>query len=149
VGAITKLGSDEAMSVLTPEFLSLVPGFFATEVEESVRSMESFLRLCFVEEPSAADLYLMLGYNLSVPPSVRQALFSRSLDNDDLLPEIRKPVLITHGAEDAIVKPAVVDQHKASMAHAQPHVMANAGHAHFWDDAASFNRRLRSFAESL
>ena len=30
VGAITKLGSDEAMSVLTPEFLNLVPGFFGT-----------------------------------------------------------------------------------------------------------------------
>ena len=149
VGAITKLGSDEAMSVLTPEFLSLVPGFFATEVEESVRSLESLLRMCFVQEPSAADLYLMLGYNLSVPPYVRQALLSRSFDNDDLLPRIRKPVLITHGADDAIVKPAVVDQHKASMAHAQIHVMAKAGHAPFWDDAASFNRRLRAFSESL
>lgn len=149
VGAITKLGSDEATSVLTPEFLNLVPGFFATEVEESVRSLESLLRMCFVQEPSATDLYLMLGYNLSVPPYVRQALFSRSFDNDDLLPKIRKPVLITHGAEDAIVKPAVVDQHKASMAHAQIHVMANAGHAPFWDDAASFNRRLRGFSENL
>lgn len=149
VSGITKLGSDEAMSVLTPEFLNLVPGFFATQVEESVRSLESLLRTCFVQEPSAADLYLMLGYNLAVPPYVRQALFSRSFNNDDLLPKIRKPVLITHGADDAIVKPAVVDQHKASMAHAQIHVMANAGHAPFWDDAASFNRRLRAFSESL
>jgi non-heme chloroperoxidase len=91
----------------------------------------------------------MLGYNLSVPPYVREALLSRSLDNDDLLPEIRKPVLITHGAEDAVVKPAIVDQHKSSIAHAQIHVIANAGHAAFWDDAASFNRRLRSFSESL
>ena len=105
--------------------------------------------MCFAQEPSAADLYLMLGSNLSVPPYVRQALFSRSFDNDDLLPRIRKPVLITHGADDAIAKPAVVDQHKASMAHAQIHMMANAGHAPFWDDAASFNRRLRAFSESL
>ncbi|MGH9176848.1 MAG: alpha/beta fold hydrolase, partial [Vicinamibacterales bacterium] len=105
VGGITKLGSDEALSVLTPEFLQLIPGFFATEVEESARSLESLLRMCLVQEPSAADLYLMLGYNLSVPPFVRQALFSRSFDNDDLLPSIRKPVLITHGADDAIVKP--------------------------------------------
>jgi non-heme chloroperoxidase len=51
VGAITKLGSDEAMSVITPEFLNLVPGFFATDVEESVRSLESLVRLCFVREP--------------------------------------------------------------------------------------------------
>ena len=32
------------------------------------------------------------------------------------------------------------------MAHAQLHVMANAGHAPFWDDAAGFNRRLREFS---
>jgi non-heme chloroperoxidase len=149
VGAITKLGSDEAMSVLTPEFLSLAPGFFSAQVEESVGSLESLLRMCFVQEPSAADLYLMLGYNLSVPPYVRQAMFSRLFDNDDLLPKIRKPVLITHGADDAIVKPAAVDQHKAGMGHAQIQMMANAGHAPFWEDAASFNRRLQEFAESL
>jgi hypothetical protein len=27
--------------------------------------------------------------------------------------------------------------------------VANAGHAAFWDDAASFNRRLQAFCESL
>jgi pimeloyl-ACP methyl ester carboxylesterase len=35
------------------------------------------------------------------------------------------------------------------MTHAQVHVMADAGHAPFWDDAASFNLRLREFAESF
>jgi non-heme chloroperoxidase len=149
VGAATKLGSEEAMSVLTPEFLSLVPGFFATDVLESVRSLESLLRLCFAREPPAEELYLMLGYNVSVPPHVRQALFSRSLDNDDLLSKLSKPVLITHGDVDAIVRPAVVEQHKAVITHAQINVMTNAGHAPFWDDAATFNRRLREFAQSL
>ncbi len=89
----------------------------------------------------------MLGYNVSVPPYVRQALFSRSFDNDDLLPRIRKPVLITHGVDDAVVKPAAVDQHKAGIAHAQIH-MPKAGHAPFWDDAATFNRRLRAFVSA-
>ena len=149
VGGITKLGTDEAMSVLTPAFLDLAPGFFATDVQQSVRSLESLLRMCFAREPSAADLYLMLGYNVLVPPHVRQAMLSRSIDNDDLLPAIRKPVLITHGADDAVVKPHVVEQHKASITHAQIHVMTNAGHAPFWDDAASFNGRLRVFCESL
>lgn len=149
VGGVTKLGSDEATSVLAAEFLNLVPGFFATETETSVRSMESLLRLCFAQEPSAEDLYLMLGCNLSVPPYVRQALLARTLDNDDLMSEIRKPVLITHGLSDAIVKPAAVKQHQTRLGHAQIHMMANTGHAPFWDDAAAFNRRLRAFAESL
>jgi non-heme chloroperoxidase len=149
VGAVTKLGGEEAMSVLTPEFLSLVPKFFSADTETSVRSLKSLLRLCFNSEPSLSELYLMLGYNVSVPPHVRQALFSRSFSNDDLLQKIRKPVLITHGVADAIVKPAVVDQHKAAMPHAQVQSMANTGHAAFWDDATGFNRHLHAFCESL
>ncbi len=149
VGGITKLGSDEALAVLTPEFLGLVPSFFSTDPEESRQGLESLLRLCFAQQPSAEDLDKMLEYNLSVPPYVRQGMFSRAFDNDDLLPELRKPVLVTHGAGDAVVKPAVVDQQLSAVTHAQVHLMANAGHAPFWDDAPTFNRRLREFAESL
>jgi pimeloyl-ACP methyl ester carboxylesterase len=149
VGAVSKLGSDQALAVLTPAFLGLVPGFFATDLEQGVRSVESLLRACFVQPPLPAELYLMLGYNLTVPPHIRQALLSRSFDNDDLLPKIRKPVLISHGAEDAVVRPIAADQHKAGIPHAQVHLMTNAGHACFWDDAPAFNKRLRQFAETL
>jgi non-heme chloroperoxidase len=107
------------------------------------------MHMCFTQELSPEDLYLMLGYNLSVPPYVRQALFSRSVDNDDLLPTIRKPVLIVHGAQDANLKLAIVDQHKAGLAHAQVQVMPGVGHAPFWDDAAGFNGHLRAFCERL
>jgi pimeloyl-ACP methyl ester carboxylesterase len=143
IGGVTKLGSEAAMSVLTPQFLGLVQGFFAADVEVSVSSLECLLRLCF-EELSAEELYTMLGFNVSVPPYVRQALFSRCFDNEDLLPKIRKPVLITHGINDSVVKTTAVDQHKASIAHAQVD-MRKAGHAPFWDDAAGFNRRLLEF----
>jgi pimeloyl-ACP methyl ester carboxylesterase len=54
-----------------------------------------------------------------------------------------------HGAQDAVVKPAIVDQYKASIAHAQIQVMPGAGHAPFWDDAETFNEHLRTFCESL
>src|SRR5687768_11702957 len=50
VGAVTTLGTDEAMSVITPEFLSLVPGFFSTDAEENERSLASLLRLCCASE---------------------------------------------------------------------------------------------------
>ena len=91
----------------------------------------------------------MTGYNVSVPPYVRQALFSRAFDNDDLLAKIRKPVLLTHGAKDAAIKPAVVDQHKSLIPHAQIQLLQNSGHAPFWDEAAAFNERLRTFASSI
>jgi pimeloyl-ACP methyl ester carboxylesterase len=148
-GGITKLGSEDALSVLTPEFLGLVPSLLSTDAEESVRGLESLVRLFFVHEPAPPDLYLMLGYNVSVPPYVRQGLFSRSLENDDLLPTIGKPVLITHGTEEAIVKPSAVDQHKAGIPHAEVQMIPSTGHATFWDDAPAFNQGLRTFAASV
>ena len=149
VGAITKLGSEAALSVLTPEILALVPGLFASGVDESIGSLESFVRMCFAREPSRSDLYTMLGYNACVPPVVRQALFSRILDNDDLLPAIRTPVLITHGAADAVVKREAVEQLRAGIPHARVHVIPDTGHAVFWDDAVSFNEELRNFCEEV
>jgi len=51
VGGITRLGSEQAMSVLTPEFLNLIPGFLATDVDESVRSLEALLECSSSESP--------------------------------------------------------------------------------------------------
>ena len=149
VDGVTKLGSEAAASVLTPEFLAVLPGLFSSDVGESVRGLDSLLHLCFTREPALSDLYTMLGFSVSVPPFVRQALLTRVVDNDDLLPAIAKPVLITHGALDAIVRQEVVAQHRARLPHAQIHIMPDAGHAAFWDDAAAFNRRLGAFREEV
>lgn len=147
VGGVTKLGSEEAVAVLTAEFLNLVPGFFSSDAEECVRSLGSLLRTCFAENLSREDWYRMLGYSVSVPPYVRQALFSRAFDNDDLLPKLRKPVLITHGTRDAVVKPTVIEQQMGRIGSAKIRRMAT-GRACFWDDAAAYNKCLREFVEA-
>jgi len=149
VGALTELGTEAAMSLLAPGFLEVFPQLLATDTDSSVEGLRGLLRLCFANKPNQSDLFLMLGYNVSVPPFVRQGLFSRSFSNADLLPTLRKPVLITHGEQDAVVKPIAVDQHKRAIPHAEVHLMKNAGHAAFWDDAPGFNERLHDFCERL
>ena len=146
VGGISKLGSEEALSMLTPEFLGSVPGLLSSDAEDSVRALEALLDLCVASELSEQERYTMLGWNVRVPPHVRQGLLARAFDNDDLLPTIRKPALLTHSSAETIVKPIVVEHHQAAMPHAQVHWTAEAGHAPFWDDAAGFNRRLGEFA---
>ena len=148
VGGVTKLGGKAALSVLGAEFVSLFPGFFSTDAEESVRSLSSLLHLCFPGTVPSEDFYQMLGCSVSVPPYVRRALFSRTLDNDDLLPKLRTPLLITHGSSDAIVLPAVIDRQMSSIDSRMLHMMPT-GHACFWDDAAGYNERLQQFAEQL
>jgi len=149
VDGLSKLGSAAALSVLTPEVLAVVPGLFSTDTDTSLRALQSLVHLFFVHPPSAAELYTILGYNLSVQPSVRQAMFSRTIDNDDLLPTVRKPVLITHGAADAIVKVDVVAEHQRLLPNVEIQIMAGAGHAPFRDDPSAFNRRLAAFANEI
>jgi pimeloyl-ACP methyl ester carboxylesterase len=149
VGGVSKLGNEQALAVISPAFLGLVPGFFSNDAAESVRSLEALLRLCCVKEPSAAEWSLMVGASVATPPHVRQALFARSLDNDDLLPKLRKPLLLTHGTDDRVIDPAVVEQHRRAIPHAEAHLMTGVGHAPFWDDAPAFNERLRRFSASV
>jgi pimeloyl-ACP methyl ester carboxylesterase len=61
VGGITKLGSTEALSLLSPEVLSLVPGLFSREAEPSISSLESLVRLFFVRDRSTAELYTIFA----------------------------------------------------------------------------------------
>ena len=91
----------------------------------------------------------MLGYNVLVPPYVRQALFSRSLENDDLLTKLKTPLLISHSVDDRIVYFGAARKIASLVPHAQIHQTANVGHAVFWEDPEGFNTRLREFAVSL
>jgi non-heme chloroperoxidase len=146
VGGVTKLGSEAALAALDPGFVSLVPGFFSTDAEESVRALSALVDACFAGHLTDTERWTMLGYNVSVPPFVRQGLFSRAFDNDDLLPKLRIPVLITHGANDAVVKPAVIEQQMRAIRHAQVHVIPDAPHACFWSAAVKYNALLRELA---
>jgi non-heme chloroperoxidase len=146
LGGVTKLGSEDAVTVLTNEFLSLIPGFFLTDVQESSSAMESLIRLCFTNELAEEDLYRMLGYNLIVPPYVRQAMLSRSLDNDDLLHRLQKPLLIIQGSADKIVRVRAAEEIKSAVKHATLVVMNGAGHALSTEEPTKYNARLRDFA---
>lgn len=149
VGAISKLGTEDAMAVIGEDFKELVPGFEATECEESVRTLETFIRRCTYEEPSPQDLYYFLGFNAIVPPSVRTGLHSREVTHDDTLADLDVPVLITHGEEDTIVLPAAAEEHAESIPDSRTSLYPEVGHNPFWEAPERFNRELRAFVEEL
>lgn len=148
IGGVSKLGSDDAAAVLTPEFVALVPGFFSEDPEKGRMSLGDLIRLCLSGPPSDEEFDAMLEQSLNVPFFVRQGMLSRSFDNDDLLPTLKKPVLITHGTEDRIVKREAAEFHAAMIPNAELHLV-DSGHAPFWDDPSAYNERLRSFCNSL
>jgi non-heme chloroperoxidase len=148
VSAISKLGTEQAFDVIQLAFLALAPGLFSTDADQSVEALAAMIRMVPHQPPEPHDFYTMLGYNVSVPPHVREALFSRTVDNDDLLRTLRTPVLVTHGEEDALVRVAAAEAHAAAIPRARLSLYPGVGHAPFWEDAARFNRELREFVVS-
>ena len=148
-GGITKLGTEEAARYLTPDILGLVPGCFSNETETTVATLTALIKLFFVNEPPTEDLYTLLGSAVTTPPYVRQVLFSRTLDNDDLLSNLEAPLLVSHGRQDRIVFPAAAEQICSVVPHAELHQPEAAGHCMFIEDAAGFNARLKQFASGI
>ncbi len=137
------------MPFLGPRFLAVIPGLFSTDAEESVTSLRDFGRLLTNEPLTPEDSYLVLGSAAAVPPRVRQGLLNRTLDYDGLLAELRTPVLISHGLEDAVILPAMADHNASTIPHAKTSYYAHVGHAPFWEDPDRFNAELRIFSASL
>jgi pimeloyl-ACP methyl ester carboxylesterase len=76
-------------------------------------------------------------------------MFSRLLDNDDVLASIRVPTLVVHGGNDRIVKLSAA-QHTAKMVpRATLRVYPGVGHAPHLEIATRFNRDLAEFVRSI
>jgi non-heme chloroperoxidase len=148
VGAVSMLG-ESVMPFLGPEFVDVLPALFATDVEESNAGLQRFIRICASIDLEPEEFLAVLGYNSVVPPRVRQAMLSRTVDHDDLYARLSTPLLITHGLEDRVILPAMSEQLVRLAPQAQESFYAGVGHAPFRESTERFNTELRAFATSL
>jgi non-heme chloroperoxidase len=148
VGAASRLG-EPALPFFGADFLATLPGLFSTDLEASTAALRTFIQLTTSAEPAPEDLYLALGYNIVVPPHVRQAMLSRTLTYDGLLEGLTIPVLVAHGSDDEIVLPAMAEHHGRLIPHAKTSWYQGVGHSPFLEVPDRFNADLRSFASSL
>ena len=147
VAAVCRLG-ESLVPFLGAEFLAAAPGFFSENVEESVDALRKLIRLCLPSGLSREEELLMLGFNVAVPPHVRVGLLSRNLNNDSVVADMKKPMLITWTEKDAVALPTMRD-HLARLApHAKVSTYPGAGHAPFWEAPERFNRELRALREA-
>ncbi len=148
VAAVSALG-ETAMPFLGPEFVDVLPALFATDVEESSTGLQAYIRSCASVDPEPDEFFSILGYNSVVPPHVRQAMLSRTLDHADTLTRLETPMLITHGLDDRIVLPAMSEQLARQVPNARTAFYPGVGHSPFRENTERFNTDLHAFATSL
>lgn len=104
----------------------------------------------FVDELTATPLdgprtQRFVGDVLRVPPSVRLAMFRRTVDSADLLAGLRLPTLVLHGTADAVVAPTAAEYAAGKIPGAVLRWFSGVGHLPFVERAAEFDAELRAF----
>ena len=145
VGAVSQLG-ESVVPFLGAKFIATLPGLFSNEVEASTTAIQEFIHLTTNTEPTVGDFYLTFGYISVVPPAVRQALLSRTLNDDDVFERLTAPVLIAHGLDDEIVLPTMSEHHASLIPHAKTSYYEGIGHAPFLENPGRFNSELLAFS---
>jgi pimeloyl-ACP methyl ester carboxylesterase len=146
VGAIASIGTERATARLGEEYVELVSGFVSTDVEESVRTMEAFVELCVEGELSPEDRYYMLGYNVAVPPHVRDSLRDRTVTHEGELETLDIPAWLVHGQSDSVIVPEASEEYLELLDDAELSRYPETGHSPFWERPERFNRELAAFA---
>lgn len=130
----------------TPAFQDILPGLISTDALTSSDALQQFVKLLFNVNPSMKDLYFIFGYNMVVPPYVREAIVTRTVSYDELLSTLKKPVLLTHGLQDKILYSTQSIYNSSLLSNPTVSLYNNTGHSPFWEKANRFNYELASFA---
>ena len=140
VAAVTKSGNE----FLGPEIKN-VGGMISDDLVTNIAATRAFLHACFTNPPAAQDFEIMLAFNMVVPAKVRAAAVNRAPNAGDILPKLTLPVLVTHGADDKIVRVAFGEFTASAILDAKLSVYDGIGHAPFFEDAPRFNAELAAF----
>lgn len=137
----------------TPSFEHIGPGLLenaadacAADLATNIAATRRFLRACTAQPLSEDDWSTALSWNMVVPAEVRQALFAREIDADDVLLRLSVPVLVSHGLDDAIVRPSMAEHVLGVCKTARASWYEGIGHLPFLEDPSRFDRELREFA---
>jgi non-heme chloroperoxidase len=147
VGAITEIGRDRAGGRVGPLMREHMRAMLSDDPDIAVPALTAFSRDMAGLPIPGAQVQALLGASLSVPPSVRAALFRRDVGSEDVLAAVDKPTLVVHGSQDRVIDPAAAEHTIGKIPGATGRWFLDGGHAPFAESAAEFDAVLRQFAE--
>lgn len=147
VGAITEIGRDRPGGRVGPLMREHMRAMLSDDPDIAVPALAAFSRGMVARPLPGAQAQALLGASLSVPPSVRSALFRRDAGSEDVLVELDKPTLIVHGTADRVIEPSAAEHALGKIPGGVGRWFADGGHAPFAESVAEFDAVLRQFAE--
>jgi pimeloyl-ACP methyl ester carboxylesterase len=128
--------------------LKNLPLMASEDLATNIAATRVFLHGCFSKQPTPDEFETMLSFNMMVPPKVRLGLSNRPLDIDDILRNLKLPVLVTHGSEDRNSNLIAAEYTAKMIPGAKLSIYQGIGHSPFFEDAPRFNAELAAFVRS-
>jgi non-heme chloroperoxidase len=150
-GRVAGINLVDAVSKLSPDLLTSLAGRFAKstsshDLGERVAETTDFLSACFHQPPTGADLHRMLVVNGMTARAVNEGFTSASVtDLEPAFQAFSGPVLLTHGAHDALVRIAMSERIAGQRPGRRLSVFADSGHTPFWEEHERYGRELAAF----
>jgi len=132
-----------------PGFLDHAPSACSEDQTVALPAIQAFVHACLVKPLAAREVELAIGWNMLVHPKVRANLIGREEDFRPEYASLTKPLLVTYGAADTVVMPAMAKALKVAAPACALSEYPNVGHAPFLEDPARFNDELAAFAERV
>ncbi len=145
VAAPAALGTPAAQRFFDPGVMQGLTNLMDPHVRTRIEASRAFLRAMPATPMSDERYEVSLASLMMIPPEVRRAVFSRQIDNDDVLSRITVPTLVIQGGADPIVLPATGRHIARIVPGAQLSVFEGVGHAPCFEDADRFNREIAQF----
>ena len=147
VGSAVTIGDHTPPGVLDRRSdAAKAPGMFSTDLGENLAATLGFVRACTAAPLPPEKFATMVGYNMLVPPHIRQACRLRHEDYRADVAKLTVPALVLRGDADAVVLPPMGEQAAAAIPTARETVYPGIGHAPFVEAPERFNTDLSDFA---
>lgn len=141
----------DAVTKLSPDLLTPLAGRYAKSTSshnlaERTAETSDFLLACFHQPPTGADLQQMLVINGMTARAVNEGFTqTTTADMEPAFARYRKPLLLTHGAHDRLVRIAMSERIRALRPDAKLSIFNNSGHSPFYEESRRYNHELAAF----
>jgi pimeloyl-ACP methyl ester carboxylesterase len=132
-----------------PGFLDHAPSACSEDQTVALPAIQAFVHACLVKPLAAREVELAIGWNMLVHPKVRANLIGREEDFRPEYASLTKPLLVTYGAADTVVMPAMAKALKVAAPACELSEYPNVGHAPFLEEPSRFNEELTVFAQRV
>ena len=149
VGGACRVSPAEIGTLLGNVFVEVLPKVTIDDLGENIAGMRRFLEVCFTMQLSREDWETAIGWNVVVPPHVRNALLGRPIDTVAALGTLSRPLLVSHGRADAVTLPAMAELILTSAPTARASWYDDVGHGPFIEAPTRFNAELAAFAREV